>query len=790
MNTNAVNNLYSEILKKSDGAHKVKVDLHIHTPASKDFVCDKLTKDEAYINILEQAQNNNIQIVAITDHNTFIGFNYLKKLLQKPEISNRFRDVLVLQGIEITCFSKHIIALFPFSFSEKDQEIFLRDIGIEPSVEGTENALADKYGPALLIEKIGLQGGIAILAHADCDKGFLQRLCGKKSVAGELEFSGKSLAKIIQSSALLGVQCNSDTNKRKLIENLNNSDYKRSGNALAFLKCSDCHGVYIGGNYYSKSGSEIGKYFSEIKLSEISFEALKMALIDSEMRIYSDNSNDYGYIEGVAVKSFIFNLGNNYTCFRFCNELNCIIGARGTGKTTILEIIQSILIPKSLTEKERIKAFSKYESAVVYLKYNDDVFAISHEPKFEIDGYTESKTDFAKHQIYIKKKTDSKFKKYNSTSLPEHLRLFLTSGYQQHQLFDYSTDPNKILEIVDDFIRWKKPKEYGNVLGQIDCQKGQLTDLLTKIKEGSRSKKQNLFDYIVEENMIEPIVSKIRIINNQRLELHKLRKEMTEELNGVLIGKVSLSLNKKVKHLDGYDNINDLSNRTAHLAKKYYDYEQLVSKTLHKIYELSAMGADTFDFYILLLTSKFDEIIDCYKIDKSTKQTHEDLSNIRKALDIDDILFFLDDEIKMEYNINSGTEYDVKFKDNQHISMGQNAVALLLLILNASYSLNDSRPLLMDQPEDDLDNSYIYSTLVKEFRSSKQKRQIIISTHNPNVPVAADAENIMVLKYNGDYSYLDSNGAIDSNKTADAILEIMEGGKDAIKRRMDKYKIM
>lgn len=152
-------------------------------------------------------------------------------------------------------------------------------------------------------------------------------------------------------------------------------------------------------------------------------------------------------------------------------------------------------------------------------------------------------------------------------------------------------------------------------------------------------------------------------------------------------------------------------------------------------------------------------------------------------------LLFYKCKLKMEYNINAGTTFADSFKDNQQISMGQNAVALLLLILNAAYSMNDNRPLLMDQPEDDLDNSYIYSTLVSEFRNSKQKRQVIISTHNPNIPVAADAENILVLKYNGKHSYLDSSGAIDSKTTAKAVLEIMEGGQEAINRRMAKYNI-
>ena len=113
----------------------------------------------------------------------------------------------------------------------------------------------------------------------------------------------------------------------------------------------------------------------------------------------------------------------------------------------------------------------------------------------------------------------------------------------------------------------------------------------------------------------------------------------------------------------------------------------------------------------------------------------------------------------------------------------------LLLILNAAYNMDDNRPLLMDQPEDDLDNSYIYSTLVKEFRNSKTKRQVIISTHNPNIPVAADAETVMVLEFDGEHGYLENVGSIDSSKTANKVLSIMEGGQEAIQRRVDKYNL-
>ena len=76
-------------------------------------------------------------------------------------------------------------------------------------------------------------------------------------------------------------------------------------------------------------------------------------------------------------------------------------------------------------------------------------------------------------------------------------------------------------------------------------------------------------------------------------------------------------------------------------------------------------------------------------------------------------------------------------------SPDQKSAAILAFILNSG-----ENPLIIDQPEDDLDNSLIYSLVVKSIRKMKSKRQIIIVTHNPNIPVLGDAEGIVVLERN------------------------------------------
>lgn len=76
-------------------------------------------------------------------------------------------------------------------------------------------------------------------------------------------------------------------------------------------------------------------------------------------------------------------------------------------------------------------------------------------------------------------------------------------------------------------------------------------------------------------------------------------------------------------------------------------------------------------------------------------------------------------------------------------SPGQKSAVILAFILNSG-----ENPLIIDQPEYDLDNNLIYSLVVKSIRKMKSKRQIIIVTHNPNIPVLGDAEGIIVLERN------------------------------------------
>lgn len=115
------------------------------------------------------------------------------------------------------------------------------------------------------------------------------------------------------------------------------------------------------------------------------------------------------------------------------------------------------------------------------------------------------------------------------------------------------------------------------------------------------------------------------------------------------------------------------------------------------------------------------------------------------------------------------------------LSKGQIATAMLPLILRpAGY------PLVFDQPEDDLDNSFIYSTLVEHIRQLKTQRQLIFVTHNANIPVLGEADCVIVMKMESPVrAGAPLFGTVDKVKRE--ILNLLEGGADAFKRRQRRY---
>lgn len=125
-----------------------------------------------------------------------------------------------------------------------------------------------------------------------------------------------------------------------------------------------------------------------------------------------------------------------------------------------------------------------------------------------------------------------------------------------------------------------------------------------------------------------------------------------------------------------------------------------------------------------------------------------------------------------------GTEY----KSTEHLSTGQRCTVILPLLLARHTDV-----LVVDQPEDHLDNAFIVDTLIKAILKRKSEGQLIFSTHNANIPVLGEANKVILLGSDGKRGFVRHAGQLDHPESVTAISSVMEGGKDAFKRRYEFY---
>lgn len=167
----------------------------------------------------------------------------------------------------------------------------------------------------------------------------------------------------------------------------------------------------------------------------------------------------------------------------------------------------------------------------------------------------------------------------------------------------------------------------------------------------------------------------------------------------------------------------------------------------------------------------------------------------KRVVESGESLFLLLEELDLPHTtsilLNVSGPNDIEWKPMDDLSKGQKATAILLLLL-----LKREGPLVIDQPEDDLDNKFIAEGIVPKIRESKNSSQFIFSTHNANIPVLGDAEQICGLTASGEaltgQAVIDPNnvGSIDQPGIQKLIKNILEGGPEAFEMRRKRYGLL
>ena len=849
-----------------NGSCWLKADFHLHTNADAEFAYSGEQNDfgRQYI---EQLRAQEIGIGVITNHNKFDKgeFVSLRKRAKKEGIG-------LFPGVEFSLKEGiHILIVFDDEWYKGETDHINKFI--DNAFYGINNYDKPNYPNSNFnlkeaveaLNKIGLDYFI-VLAHIDDTNGLFK------------ELRGRTLEDFIKQEAfekVLAVQKSANLENYQKLCNFANRK-------VACVEGSDnAHGgIEAIGN---------GRV-TYIKVGDFNFEALEYALTDSNYRV---SPKDKPEIKNSYIKSISFEGGLlDETSINFSPELNTLIGIRGSGKSSILEIIRYTLgIPlseiavdprykdgliehvmksggKSIItlvnehqEEYRIeKIYGQKED--IYkdniLQPNISIDAIFDHPvyfgqkdlsnkdadfesdliqrligtrlrpvqsrisnkKREIESLisdlkklqnlnslkkeTETLIENSKHQlkIYKEKGVEEKLKQQThfdsdiskitqfhsgianyvqdlKSLISEHDYFFqqeISGSELNSDLFE-EIDQIKI-ELKIEFDKIKKVLESSNaiqekvkvVLSKIHGKKEGLKEEFAKIKREINTDTINPDNFLKLNRQIETARLKLKEIEKseaKRTELKQSLQKCLSDLNNFWLEEYKL-LKAEV------DRINDADSKLT-IEVLFKDRRDKFMDRLKQVFRGSGIRESAYHE----IESTYKDFIEIYK----------DSSKLNSILNENQVVEFkrrfseyLDDLLTYKVDNKIIIKYNNKSLDKH--SLGQRASALILVLL----AQRENNVLIIDQPEDDLDNQTIYDEVIKELKKIKGNMQFIFATHNANIPVLGDSEKVIACSYD-EKTMMAHSGTIDNHQTQRYIVDIMEGGDEAFNRRKNIYSI-
>lgn len=251
----------------------------------------------------------------------------------------------------------------------------------------------------------------------------------------------------------------------------------------------------------------------------------------------------------------------------------------------------------------------------------------------------------------------------------------------------------------------------------------------------------------------------------------KIAKSISDERRRIVSTKMS---DEKVRtEIKKFRNKNDFENK----IRKVIDRESGFDNDIEELVKVCFSG--DVENNLPTIRKLFYDQRDGNKVENISGH-FKNLVKSMKDSQLDEIdLLVPEDEIEIEYKPSGSGS----FKKLSSASAGQKTTAILTLILSQG-----DVPLILDQPEDDLDNRLVYELIVDRLRQAKENRQIIVVTHNANIPVNGDSEYIISMDSESKKLSVCQEGTIEQISIKKEICDIMEGGEQAFKMRSEKYK--
>ena len=848
--------------------------------------------------IIQKASDLGVSVLAITDHNHVGGVGAFRAAAEG-------RGIHIFPGFESSSSEGiHVLCIYPPDTADNLLGRYLGGFGItdtEPSANLADKAFVD------ILAKVHKQGGVAIAAHVTNDNGLLKVLTGQARI------------RAWRSSDLLAIQIPGSVAglphaEKQIVENTN-PDYRRDpaaedGLAIAVVNAKDIA---------KPEDLDDRAATCWIKMSEVTIEGLRQAFLDPGSRIRLNPKEgklepeehaelvalawEGGFLDGAAI--------------HFNPNLNVLVGGRGSGKSTVIESIRTVLGVEAIGVEAR-KAHEGIIRHVLKSGTKISLLVRAHRP-----AVREYRIERTIPNPPLVRDDHGEVSNLSPQDVLPRVEIF-----GQHEISELTKSREKQTRLLDRFVDRDDdlPRKKADLRRALEKSRKSLLDTradLAQIEERlaalpsleetlERFREAGLEDRLKEQSLLvreERLLASIpERVASFRECLETLKREVPidhvflsakalkdlpgkailERLNGVF-KTLDLELQRIAKDLERA--LARADEGVALVRTEWETRKKDVQEVYEKILrELQKSRVDGEEF--IRLRRQIEELRPLRKRQASARRTEKEHADRRRSLlaeweDFKALEFRRLDGAAKRVNkkLRDGVQVEVTAAGNREplfkllreqvggrlseaieslrgirdlsltqfveacrsgaaalnktfgitpaqgerlaeaepgvlmhveeldlppttsirlntapageppawqaleaLSTGQKATAVLLLLL-----LESEAPLIVDQPEDDLDNRFITEGVVPRMREEKQRRQFLFSTHNANIPVLGDAELIVGLAATGEAEHgrariaPEHMGSIDTKPVRELVEEILEGGKEAFERRRRKY---
>jgi hypothetical protein len=844
----------------------------------------EFTNEAAYNDaVVEACLVNGIEVVGITDH-------YRIKSSRTLIAKAREAGLLVLPGFEaVTKDGVHFICLFDTAADEDAIERRIGDCGIgsddEASPIGSHDALE-------FMERCNQWKAICIAAHVAAAGGLLKTLRGQSAINAWRSTH-------LLACGLPGPVRDAPANLRPILEN-KNPDYGRE-RPVAVLNAQDVN-----------DPADLAKpgFSTAIKMSDVGYEGVKQAFLDPESRIrLPTDPEPQEHTEFVAIQwtgGFL-----DGAAIHFNENLNALVGGRGSGKSTVIESVRYVLGLQPVGQEAQ-KAHDTIVRQV--LRPGTQISLILRSPHPAMREYLVERT--VPNQPTVKS-PDGELLPLTPQDVAPRVEVF-----GQHEISELARSPEERTRLLERFLEAEVDAEKAELAGQLApagkrlrAALSRLTDiderlaalpgitetlkryqeagLEEKLKEKSLLVREEAVlnsadetisslddalgeldqalplnrDFVSSESLTAlPNAALLSELETTVAEVSRVAEEAVKSIRGA-VGKGStrarelrqqwdelsaaadtsyeetlrelqktningeefIRLRRRIEQLTPLREEREKVTREIEAAKKARDrltvaYEDEKAKDFRALESAAKQVTRRLKGRVRVkvrFQGNLEPLLELLRerVGGRLIETHE----LLRAMDTFSLRAFADagrkgkDALAREFGLPTAQaariaeageetmmaieELDLppttqlelnvapagdpeRWQAPEDLSAGQKATAVLLLLL-----LESDAPLVVDQPEDDLDNRFITEDVVPKMREEKRRRQFLFSTHNANIPVLGDAELIVGLSASGTQAAIrpDHLGSIDVASVRELVEEVLEGGKAAFELRRLKY---